>query len=403
MPTYKYKALTPDRKEVSGVIEAYDELAAIDRIKATCPIVISIEQVAEKKSVLQMEIGHSKIKLKALSVMCSQFASTLQAGMPVVRTVRLMAAQTKDKNLHKLLEEVADDVDEGYGLAQSFENKGKDMLPDTFIETVRAGENSGTLEASLKRLETYFGNEAMVKDKVRSAMMYPMFLSILAVVVIGIVLGVAMPVFTDIFAEMEIELPALTRGVIGVTNFFARWWYVFLIAIILIVVLYKLYASSEDGKMRISKLRTKLPVIGKVVQMKAGSQLANTMSTLLTAGLPVVRTVGITAKVMDNYYMGLRLGAAVPKLKEGNRFGDCLAACECFPDMLVEMAAMGEESGALDSTLETVGRHYDNEVDLATKRAMGMLQPAITVVMGVFIGIIVVALYMPMFSMYSGM
>ena len=404
LPTYKYKAVSRDGAQVSGVVEAYDEFEAVARIKENCPVVTAISEVQGKKeNILQRDIIPAKISLKALALLCSQFSIILTAGLPVVRSVELIRNQTTDKELKKLLAQVAEDVAGGYGLAQSFENKGGKLLPAAFVETVRSGEESGTLEASFRKLGRYYDASAKVQAKVKSAMMYPIFLSVLAVAVIAVIMVVTMPTFVDMFDGMGIEMPALTRALIAASNFFAKWWWLVLLVIVLIAIGIKTYSATEGGRQRFARLQLRLPALGKVAVMKGASQFANTMSTLLTAGMPMLRSVAVTAKVLDNYFLSLRLGAALPGLEEGRRLGDCLKECGCFPELLVEMAGVGEETGALEETLETIGVYFDEEVSIATNRALSMLQPAITVVMGIVIGVIVIALYLPMFTMYGGM
>ena len=401
--TFKYKALSPNGAAVNGIVEAYDEFEAVERIKQTCPVVTAIGQVEERTSLLQRDIIPPRVSQKALALLCSQFSIILTAGLPVVRAVRLIQVQTTDKVLKKLLGQVAEDVASGYSLSQSFENKGGKLLPVTFIETLRAGEESGTMEVAFQKLFTYYDKSYKVKAKVRSAMMYPIFLSILAVCVIAFIMTFTMPTFVDMFESLDTELPPLTVGLMALSKFFASKWWLALAVLAALIVALKTWSATEAGRLRLARLQLRLPALGKVALMKGASQLANTMSTMLTAGLPLVRTVAVTARVLDNYYMSLRLGSAVSGLEEGRRLGECLQECGCFPNMLVEMAAMGEESGSLEDTLDTIGSYYDNEVNVATERALSLLQPAITVVMGIVIGVIVIALYLPMFNMYGNM
>ncbi len=403
MPKYQYHALARDRTKAVGVIDAYDEFAAVDAIRENFPIVTDIREITERGSVFTMELGSKKIDLKQLAILCSQFSIVLTAGMPIARAVRLMAIQCRDKKLKGLLEQVADDVGDGYSLADSFENKGGDRLPATFIETIRAGESSGTLEQSFLNLQGYFEKQAAVRAKVRSALAYPIFLLILAAAVIAIIMIVAMPVFEDTFADLGTEMPGITKIVIGIADFFASWWWLMLTLALLLVIGGKLYSNTETGRLRFARLRSGLPLIGDIVRMKASSQFASTISTLLTAGLPLVNAVGVSARVLDNYYLGTKLAEAVPKLEEGRALYDCLQECECFPELLVEMTGTGEETGTLEGTLKTVGNYFDQEVNYATARAVGVLQPAILMVMGVCIGFVVIAMYLPMFTMYSNL
>ncbi|WP_295579328.1 type II secretion system F family protein [uncultured Oscillibacter sp.] len=403
MPTFKYKAVSRDGGPVHGVIQAYDEFEAVDRIRETCSLVTSITQVADLPRTSDDLFGPPKVPHKALALLCSQFAIILTAGLPVVRAVKLIEGQTADRNVKKLLSQVAEDVSAGYGLAQSFENKGGKMLPSTFIETIRAGEESGSLEASFQKLFTYYDKSAKVKARVRSAMIYPIFLSVLAALVVGIIMVFVMPVFADLFESMNAQLPALTLGLMAVSGFLAgHWWQIFL-AVVAFILAFRFYNDTEQGGLRLSRLQLRLPALGRVAEMKGASQLANTLSTLLTSGLPMVQAVQTTARVLDSLWLGSRLALLVPALEEGRRLGACLRECGCFPELLCEMTAVGEETGSLEETLTTIGAYYDSEVEVASQRALSMLQPAITVVMGIIIGIIVIALYLPMFTMYDNM
>ncbi len=402
MPKFQYRALARDMTEAAGVIDAYDELAAVDAIKANFPIVTDIREIRESKSILKMELGSKKIDLKQLAILCSQFSIVLTAGMPIARAVQLMSIQCRDKKLKKLLSLVADDVGNGYSLADSFENKGGEQVPATFIETIRAGEASGTLERSFTNLQAYFEKQAAVRAKVRSALAYPIFLVVLAAVVIAIILGVAMPVFIDTLDSMGSEMPGITLFVMGVADFFTDWWWLMLTVVLMALIGVKLYSTTETGRFKLAKLRCRLPLIGEIVRMNASSQFASSISTLLAAGLPLVDSVSVVARVLDNYYLGTKLGEALPKLEEGRALYDCMQECACFPDLLVEMTGTGEETGTMEGTLRTVGNYFDQEVSYATGRALGVLQPAILVVMGFFVGFVVIAMYVPMFTMYGG-
>ncbi len=403
MSVFKYKAISKDGVKVNGVVEAYDKIEAVNRIKETCSIVTSVSEVRRMALDDIQLTGPQQIKDKSLALLCSQFAIILKTGLPLIRAVKLIEEQVGDKQLKALLGKVAEDVAAGYGLAQSFESKGGDQLPPAFIETVRAGEESGTLEVSFEKLQKYHENADKVKGKVKSAMSYPAFLMVLAVIVIAIIMIFTMPTFTGMFESLDVEMPGLTKGIIAVSDFFAEKWLLVLMIVAALIVGVKLYAGTESGSMLFATLALKLPAIGPMNRMKCASQFSNTMSTLLTAGIPLVWAVSITAKVLDNVYLSHRLSLLSPQLEEGRSLGDLMRGEEDFPAMLCEMTAMGESTGSLEETLSTIGEYYDEETQVASDKALAMLQPAITVFMGVVIGIIVIGLYLPMFSMYSGM
>lgn len=403
MPMFRYKALSSDGAKVSGVVNAYDRFQAVNQIKEDGSVVLSVERVISLPNTGLDLLGGQRVSDKQLSLVCSQFAIILRTGLPVVRAVELIYEQTGERRLKLLLKDVAEDVAAGYGLAASFENKGKKLLPTTFIETVRAGEESGTLPESFEKLKVYYSRSAQVKSKAASAMLYPLFLLALAAVVVAIIMVFAMPTFVSVFESLDIELPGLTLGIIAVSKFFSEWWWIVAMLILSAIIGLRLYTKSEKGALQTSKLLLRLPALGRVNRMKAASQFANTMSTLLTAGIPLIRSVEIVGRVLDNVYVGRQLGAIVPFLEEGRSLGDQLRSGNLFPSMLCEMTVMGEDTGSLESTLDTIGAYYDMETETASNRALSMLQPAITLIMGIFVGILVIGLYLPMFNMYAGM
>lgn len=387
-------------------MEAYDEFDAVSRIKATeCPIVLSIAEVQEGKgNILTRDIGGpKKIKEKQLALVCSQFSIIISAGLPMVRSVELVADQTTDKTLHKLLKQVAGDVAAGNSLADSFENKGGKQLPITFIETIRAGEESGTLEESFRKLFVYFEKSAKTRAKVTSALIYPAFLCVLSVVVVAIMMVKVIPMFTEMFASMNADLPPMTAIIIAASNFMVHYWLILLLIVVVLIFALKFWSKSPNGMKFFAVLKLKLPLVGRVQRMNAASQFANTMSTILAAGMPMTRTIQITAKVLDNYVIGMQVGDMVGGVEEGVRLGQCVKQCPWFPPLLTEMTGVGEETGSLENTLTIIGDYYDNEVNLAVERALSMLEPIIICGIAVIVVIVVLGFYLPMFSMYNNM
>lgn len=401
LTTYKYKARTVDGALVNGVVEAYSEFEAVEQIKQTCSIVEKIAPVQPSK------LGHVDLNEplwvtdKVLSLVSSQFSIMLRAGLSMTRVVGLVAEQCSDKLMQRILRAVAGDVAAGYGLAQSFENHGK-KLPTAFIETVRAGEESGTLEASFLRLKEYYERSSQVKQKVRSAMIYPVFLLALAAVVVGVVMVRLVPTMLEMFENMDSDLPLPTLILMSMSRFFQHYWPLLVAGACLIVLVGKLYAKTETGVMRMARLRLRLPVLGRIGVMQGASQFANTMSTLLASGLSATRCLSITGKVLENPAIGHSVSRTVGAVESGRSLGEVLSTNPYLPDMLLEMTAIGEESGALEETLATVGAYYDSEVEAASARALSMLEPIITIIMGLLIGFIIIAIYIPMFSMYGG-
>lgn len=402
MPLFKYTALGPDGKEVSGLIEAEDELAAMSKVKVDHQIVLKMTKTSEKAKA-RIDLNEPLwVSEKTLAMTASQFAILLRSGLPTARTVEVIAQQTSDKLMKRILRETAEDVSAGYSLAQSLETHGK-KIPMAFIETVRAGEEAGTLEQSFERLAKYYEKSYKLKNKVRAAMMYPAMLSVLAVIVIAIVITVTVPVMEDIITGGGGELPLPTRILLAISSFCTNWWWLAVALIIAGALGARAYKKTDQGRLQFAILATKIPVMGKITLMNGASQFANTMATLLSAGLPVTHALAVTGKVMDNYAIGLTVVECTEGVEEGRALGDVVAPNAYLPPLLKEMTAVGEESGSLEDTLTTIGVYYDSEVEQATAKALSLLEPVLTGILGVSIGFIVIALYLPMFTMYNFM
>lgn len=401
MATFKYKAISTDGANVSGVVEAYDEIEAVGIIKQSCKIVTSVAEVeptVEKKDIF----GGSKVDIKNLALFCSQFGIILRAGLPMVRSIELIAGQTEDKVIKSMLEKVADDVASGHSLADSFESKGKG-LPTTFIETIRAGEESGTLDQSCERLERALNSQYKTKKKIRGAMAQPVFMLVLIVIVMAIMMVAVFPVFDDMFASLGAELPGLTKGLIAISNFLRNNIIILVIVAVALVFGIRIYKNTEHGRMFFAKLTLKIPGVKTISNTGAANTFANTCGTLMSSGLSVIRAVETTSRVIGNYFIATQLNSIIPWLEEGRSLGDSMREISCFPNILTEMCAIGEDSGSLDDTLETMSEYYEAELENAISKALGILNPAITIFMGVGVGAIVIGLYLPLFSMYGNL
>lgn len=402
MTTYQYRAIDTDGKATRGVVQATDEYTAVQKIRQTCPIITEISPVKESRNVLSMEFGGKpKVNAKTLSVLCSQFAVMLKSGMPIGRCISMIAEQTEDKKLKKLLQEVAADVEDGSSLASSLERNGKGVFPSTFIETARAGEQSGTIENSFSRMQVYYENRNKNQEKIKSAMSYPIFVLVIAVIVLIIIMAKVIPMLTSTFESLGGNLPVMTQVTIAVSNFFAKWWMLIVIVILAAVIGLSVYFRTDKGSLVKGKLQLRMPVLGKINTANSAAQFADTMSVLLASGLTVNNAVEVTAKVMDNELFRRDVAAMQPKIEEGQPLGKCIEASGYFPDNLKQMTAIGEETGSLEDTLETIGEYYNNEASYRTKQALARLEPTLLILLAVFAGFIVISIYLPMFTMYN--
>lgn len=404
MITYKYSAISKSGARVNGVIEGYNEMDAIDRIKADCDVVLKVTPVEEgKESFLTMEIGGNKLNSKQFTVMCSQFAIILKSGIPIARAVNLVYEKTTDKALKKLLKKVATDVEGGRSLAASFEENGAGLLPQTFVESIRAGEESGNLDTAFESMYEHFDKQTKIGAKVKGALMYPAFVLALGIVVIIVMMVKVIPTFIQIFDGLDAELPAITVSLIVLSGFFQKYWGLLLGIAVVGILVYKIYGNTEEGRIKLAKKSLSVPVLGNIQQLNAASQFANTLCTMIDAGLPLTKAVSITAKALDNYYISQEVGKMTGKIEEGHTLGDSMKESGCMPDILTDMTAVGEESGELSETLSTIAAYYDAELSTAISEALAKLEPAILVVIAAFAGYVVIAIYIAMFSMYGAM
>ena len=406
MSTYRYTAVSKDGKKVSGVIDGFNELDAAAKIKENYSIVLQLAEVKEKGKAAQflsLDIGGNRLDEKAFTLMCSQFAVILKAGIPITRTVELIADKMTNKPLKNILEQVAKDVEAGRSLSVSFAERGKKLFPVTFLETVYAGEEAGSLDTAFDSISKHYAKQSKMKGKVRGAMIYPAFVFVVAIVVVIVLMVKVVPTFTAIFDSYGQELPLPTQILIGTSNFFRKYILVIVGVAAAVILLFKLYGNTESGRIRLAKMQRRLPVLGNISVLNSASQFANTMAMMLEAGLPLTRAVAITARVLDNYHVSLEVGKVTARLEEGHTLGKSLRETGCLPDILVDMTAVGEESGELGQTLQMTAEYYDGELEQATADALAKLEPGILVFLAAFAGFIVIAIYLAMFGMYSAM
>ena len=354
-------------------------------------------------SFLTGEIGGAKLHSKEFTLMCSQFATILSAGIPIARAVKLIGGKTTDKFLKKLLEDAAADVEAGRSLSAAFEDHGGSILPPTFCETIRAGEEAGNLASSFESIYKHFDKQTKMGQKVRGALAYPVFVLVIAVIVVIVLMVKVVPTFTAMFDDLGGELPFMTKLLIGMSNFVRDTFLYFIVIAIALYIGYVLYKKTPKGALNLAKIQLKLPVFGNIAELNSASLFANTMATMIQAGLPMTKAVDITSRVMPNALIAEQTASMVTRIEEGRTVVESMREADCFPDILTDMVGVGEETGEMKVTLDTVARYYDNELEQAVAKAIAMLEPSILVFLAIVAGFIVISIYMAMFSMYNYM
>lgn len=400
MKTFTYTARTEAGAKIDGVIEANTTAEAIDRLKRDGQIVGSIEESGSSYDI-ELHAGSKKVKEKSLAIMCNQMAIIMQAGIPIVHALQLVSDQTDDKGLKAILKDVADNVSAGYGLANGFQ-KHEESLPETFIETVRAGESSGKLDVVFRRMSEYYEHVSKSKSKAQSALVYPLFVLGVAVIVIAIIMLFAVPTFETTFVSMGVTLPWITQFMIASSDFWVSWWWLIAVVVIAAVIAVRvLKRSNEDFSLKWSSWALRVPVFGRINMMTAASQYAGTMSVMLEAGLSVADAVAVTARSLSNHFLAVALAGIKPDIESGKTFAGSLRKTKVFSELVCDMTAVGEQTGSLESTLKVLGEYYDNEIETATARALSIMEPVIIIFLAVIVLFILLAVYLPVFGLYG--
>ena len=400
MKTFAYHARTASGSEVDGVTSANTVDEAIAGLRAGGLVVASIKEENEGQNDVRGILGPRKAKDKTLSVLCSQLAIIMKSGLPLPRALRMVAEQTTDRALERVFNDVADDITAGAGLADSFVRHGSN-LPATFIETVRAGEESGNLDVVFDNLAKYYDKSAKASGKVKSAMIYPSFVLGVAVIVVIVIMVFAVPTFKSTFESFGGELPVPTQVMINVSNFMVNWWPLLIGIVVGLIVAFRLALRNDSFHMACSRLALRLPVFGKIIASGSTAQFASTMSMMVHAGLAMPKAVEVCSRSIANYSMAASLGSVVGELEAGHSLAGSLRRTQAYPALACEMVEVGEETGSLHNTLGVLADYYDNETATATERALSLLEPITIVLLAGIVVMILLAVYLPMFSIYG--
>lgn len=400
MPSYKYTAYTKEGKEKKGSIEADDKDAAAKLIKAEGNTPVKIEEEGLMDKDLNLSFGGKKASPRDLSIFCRQFVSISKAGVSIVDALEMLADQTENKELQKAIYDTMTSVQKGETLAISMKKQGK-IFPPLLINMVEAGEASGNLDVAFDRMATQFEKDTRLKSMVKKAMIYPAALSVVIVGVIIIMMAFVVPTFSSMYADMGQTLPLITRIVVGMSNFVVDKWYILVAVVAVLIVGFKIFKSTERGTYILADLAIKAPVFGKMTVKSASATFARTLSTLTAAGISMIEALEITGKTMKNIRFRDELFNAKDKVAQGRPLSEPLKAGGLFPNMIVHMIGIGEETGNLEDMLLTAAGYYEEEVEVTTESISTVVEPMIICIMAGIVGVVIMAVLIPMFGMYD--
>lgn len=401
MPGFSYVAVDKRGKEKRGSLEAETRERALEQLKAEGLIPVSVREQGALNKEIDFSIG-KKVKPRDLSVFCRQFVSITQAGVPMKEALQMLSEQTENKWLKRAISEVLLNVEKGNTLADSMRSQ-PDIFPPMLVNMVEAGEQSGSLEMAFSRMAVHFEKEAKLKATIKKATIYPIILVIAAIGVIAVMLLFVIPIFIDMFADLDIEMPALTMFVMNSSKWMTSHWYVVLAIIVGVVAAYKLIYRTTQGRLTIDRIKMKMPLFGKLTVKTACSQFARTMSTLLMSGISTIDALETTSKIVNNIHYTNAMLNAREEVMKGVPLSEPLEASGIFPPMVYHMTGIGEETGNVEEMLEKMADYYDEEVEMTTQSVLAAMEPLIIVFMAVVVGTLVVAVVSPIGAMYNGL
>jgi type IV pilus assembly protein PilC len=401
MPTYVFKGRNRLNETVGGERVADNREALRQVLRKEQITLTSVKEKGREMSIPKLG-GRKKVKAKELSIFTRQFSVMIDAGLPLVSCLDILAQQQENKHFQQVLLQVRQDVEEGSTLAASMARHPK-VFDQLYSNMVEAGETGGILDIILQRLSTFIEKIVKLKRDVISALIYPAAVIVIAALVIAVILIFVIPQFQNIFMGLlgpGEELPLPTRIVVTFSNFLAGWGgLVILVAIVGSVIGLRSYYKTTNGRKVIDKLILKMPIFGSIMRKIAVARFSRTLSTLLSSGVPILQSLDITARTAGNIVIEEAILKVRAGVERGESFVDPLKATEVFPHMVAQMIGIGEQTGALDAMLGKIADFYEQEVDSAIANLLTMIEPVMIGFLGVTIGGIVIARYLPLFTL----
>ncbi|MFY9560463.1 MAG: type II secretion system F family protein [Terriglobales bacterium] len=398
MPVFTFSGKTNSGEKVQGerVASNKESLASALRRERITP-----GSIREKGKEFSLPtFGTTKVKVKDIAVFFRQFSVMIDAGLPLVQCLEILAANQENPNFQKTLTGVRTTVEGGSTLANAMRQYPK-VFDDLTTNMIEAGETGGILDIILQRLAQYVEKAVKLRSAIKSALIYPVAVVSIAILIVGALLKWVVPIFANLFVGLGVALPLPTRIVIGLSNLIGHFWWFFFAGVIAGVFGLKQILKNPRGRYYFDMMLLKLPIIGLLLRKIAVARFTRTLGTLITSGVPILEGLAITARTSGNAVLEEALMKVRKAIEEGRTIVDPLRECGVFPNMVTQMIGVGEATGAMDAMLQKIADFYEDEVDAATKDMLAMLEPLIIGMLGLTIGGIVISLYMPLFSMIS--
>lgn len=396
---FNYKAKKPQGELVKGTMQATSRLEVADSIQKMGYYVVSIE---EKRDLDIKEIVKflNRIKTKELAILSRQFATLIQAGVPIIQCLDILTGQIEHKHLKRVMQEIYKDVEVGMSFSEALE-RHEDTFPQLYSRMVNAGEVGGILDVVMNRLADHYERENEMKTKIRSAMVYPLVVLGLAIVILIFLLTFVVPVFSQLFTSMGGQLPLPTRIVIAASHFVTGFWYLLVTLILVIVIGVTSYIKTPKGRFQFHNLQLHIPVLGNLLVKTEVARLCRTLGSLMKSGVPLMEALRVVERIVSNQIIADKMTEARLKVREGIRLSEPLQESGVFPRIMTQMLVVGEETGTMDEMLEKIAHFYDKESENSLAAAMSLLEPIMIIFVALIVGLIVISIIMPMFDMVN--
>jgi type IV pilus assembly protein PilC len=393
--TFQYKVRDRTGNVTTGSLVADSEALVLARLREQGFTPLDVQR--KKRGIGQIEFGGKKVKLKQVAIFSRQFATMVNSGLPILRALAILAEQTDNKELSRVLNEARLDVEQGSSLSGAM-GKHDHVFNNLYISMVKAGETGGSLDSTLTALAEMIEREVRLRGKIKSAMTYPVAVVALVILIMSAMLLFVVPQFESIFSQLGGTLPLPTRGLMFMSDKFQSYWYVVLGGAIGGRFFFRRYKRTEKGREVVDALKLRAPVFGPLFHKTALSRFSSTLAMLMKSGVPILQALEIVSDTVNNKVIGKAITEVQLSVRDGESIAKPLTKYPVFPPMVVQMISVGEETGQVDNMLEKIAQFYDQEVEAAVDALTSLIEPILIAVIGGCVGAAVVALYMPMFN-----
>lgn len=398
MASFQYEALNKNGEVVTGKLEAESEDNVAERLRGMNLLPTKIKETGQPAFGGSIKIG-SKVKLGDLSLFSRQLAAMLNSGIPLTRALYTLSQQVENKNFNAALSDIARNVEGGVSFSQAL-HAHPQIFSDLYVNMIDAGEAGGNLEATLNRLSHQLQKDKELRDAIKAASFYPMAVFAFAIVILLAMMFLLVPIFMGFFPEGA-ELPLATQLIINMSNLLRGYWYIIFPLIIVFIFLVRLFVTSEGGRRALDRIKFKLPLFGSLIQKTVVASFARTFSTMMGTGIPVVQALNASGKATGNTLVAEATALAGERVQEGSSVSKPLEESGVFPLMVTHMIAVGEETGDIPDMMDKVASFFEEEVATMTKGLTALIEPLLLVVIGLLVGGMLIALYLPIFTVVT--